>query len=167
MPRQQQSPLALDTLKLPPISHPWTSISEKPEGAEIAFLQKALKLQPVQVKVLNWLKAVCGERFQYLNGKNRESATLTVTLPPEYHDQAETVLVSLGFEKQGTSPWSNQWRASLNDEYPEATLTKDKGEIDIRRLPYKAPKEAPGRKASIEEESGQDADQDDSPGAAA
>jgi hypothetical protein len=130
------------------IAHPWASASQKAESPELVFLQKQLGLEPVQVKVLNWLKQICGEGFNYQNGKYRETASLTVVLPEPFRDQCEALLVSLGFQKQSTSPWSNEWVAHFDDEHPVATLDKHKGEIDIRKLPYKAPREQTPRKGA-------------------
>jgi hypothetical protein len=48
-------------------------------------------------------------------------------------------MVSLNFERTGQSLWANEWRATLADEHVVATVHLDKGEIDIRNLPFKAP----------------------------
>jgi hypothetical protein len=121
------------------LSHPWSSAPGRPERPEIDFLRKELKLSEPQVKVLNWLASVAGERFQFQNGKYRESSWLHVVVPPAFEEHLPLVMVSLGFERSNTAPWANEWHGTFRDEHPVASLRPERGEIDIRRLPYQAP----------------------------
>lgn len=121
------------------VEHPWSSQPSKPLLPEIDFLRKELKLSEPQVKVLNWLSSVAGPAFVFQNGAHRERAFLNVALPPQFAEHIPLVMVSLHFERTGRSVWSNEWRATLADEHLVATVHLEKGEIDIRNLPYKAP----------------------------
>jgi hypothetical protein len=134
------------------ISHPWTEAATRPQRPEIDFLRKELGLTEPQVKILNWLALVAGERFVFHNGKYRESSFLNVVVPPPLEEYLPLVMVSLGFERVSASPWSNEWRGTFRDECPVASLRPDKGEIDIRRLPYKAP-QGRGRERDLEPQS--------------
>lgn len=133
-----------------PLAHPWSGAAARPERPEIDFLRKELKLGEPQVKVLNWLAAVAGEGFQFQNGKYRESSCLHVVVPPEFAEELPTVMVSLGFERATSSPWCIEWNGTFRDEHPIATMRMDKGEIDIRRLPYQAP-QGRGREVVVAE----------------
>lgn len=121
------------------ISHPWSEAPTRPQRPEIDFLRKELRLTEPQVKILNWLALVAEERFIFHNGKYRESSFLNVVVPPPLHEYLPLVMVSLGFERVSGSAWSNEWRGTFRDDHPVAVLRPDKGEIDIRRLPYQAP----------------------------
>jgi hypothetical protein len=128
------------------IAHPWSDSPTRPQTPEIDFLRKELGLEESQVKILNWLASVAGERFQFQNGKYRESSFLHVLVPSELQEHLPAVMVSLGFQRSSGSPWSNEWSATFRDERPVATVHEERGEIDIRRLPYKAP-QGRGREA--------------------
>ena len=121
------------------VEHPWSSAPHKPLLPEIDFLRKELKLSEPQVKILNWLASVAGQAFVFQNGAHRERAFLNVVLPTQFAEQIPLVMVSLNFERTGQSLWANEWRATLADERLVATVNLEKGEIDIRNLPYKAP----------------------------
>jgi hypothetical protein len=121
------------------IEHPWSSEPNKPLLPEIDFLRKELKLTEPQVKILNWLASVAGPAFVFQNGAHRERAFLNVVLPTQFAEHIPFVMVSLNFERTGRSSWANEWRATLADEHLVATVHLDRGEIDIRNLPYRAP----------------------------
>ena len=121
------------------LAHPWSDAPGRPQRPEIDFLRKELKLAEPQVKILNWLASVAGERFQFQNGKYRESSCLHIVGPTAFEEHLPSVMVSLGFERSTTSPWATEWHGTFHDERPVASLHLDRGEIDIRRLPYQAP----------------------------
>lgn len=121
------------------VEHPWSSAPPRPLLSEIDFLRKELNLSEPQVKILNWLASVAGPAFVFQNGAHRERAFLNVLLPPQFAEQIPLVMVSLNFQRTGQSVWANEWRAILADEHLVATVNLEKGEIDIRNLPYKAP----------------------------
>lgn len=137
------------------VEHPWSSQPSKARLPEIDFLRKELKLSEPQVKVLNWLASVAGPAFVFQNGAHRERAFLNIVLPTHFAEQIPLVMVSLNFQRTGQSAWSNEWRAILADEHLVATANLEKGEIDIRNLPYKAPQgrgKDGGKGASTSEE---------------
>jgi hypothetical protein len=121
------------------LAHPWSEAPGHPQRPEIDFLKKELKLAEPQVKILNWLASVAGERFQFQNGKYRESSCLHVVVPSAFEEHLPAVMVSLGFERTNASLWANEWHGTFRDEHPVASLHPERGEIDIRRLPYQAP----------------------------
>jgi hypothetical protein len=137
------------------VEHPWSSQPSKALLPEIDFLRKELKLSEPQVKALNWLACVAGPAFVFQNGAHRERAFLNIVLPTQFAEQIPLVMVSLNFERTGRSAWSNEWRAILADEHLVATVNIEKGEIDIRNLPYRAPQgrgKDGGKGASASEE---------------
>lgn len=121
------------------LAHPWSNSPARAQRPEIDFLRKELKLAEPQVKILNWLASIAGDRFRFQNGKYRESSCLHVVVPSGFEEHLPAVMVSLGFERSSNSPWANEWLGTFHDERPVASLHPDRGEIDIRRLPYQAP----------------------------